>query len=205
MGVRHNARQTNCALLHHLFKTQSKKRNTKQTNRKTRGQTGNRRIPARVKTTLLLPRNLSLKDTEDEGAPLQLLLVSALHGGIYSEHILNFTGGGRRRGQQGMRRLDGITDGHESEKAPEAGDGQGGLACCSPWGSQRVGHDWATELNWTECVSVNYPSTHRLKIQYQACALSFSKQLFYKSLYKVSCMIKGHTFLRLTFWEISYN
>ena len=22
-------------------------------------------------------------------------------------------------------------------------------------GSQRVGHDWATELNWTECVSVN--------------------------------------------------
>ena len=28
------------------------------------------------------------------------------------------------------------------------GDGQGGLACCSPWGC-RVGHDWATELNWT--------------------------------------------------------
>ena len=29
------------------------------------------------------------------------------------------------------------------------GDGQGGLAC---WfmGSQRVEHDWATELNWTE-------------------------------------------------------
>ena len=23
------------------------------------------------------------------------------------------------------------------------------LACCSPWGSQRVGHDWATELSWT--------------------------------------------------------
>ena len=26
--------------------------------------------------------------------------------------------------------------------------GQGGLVCCSPWG-HRVGHDWATELNWT--------------------------------------------------------
>ena len=25
------------------------------------------------------------------------------------------------------------------------GDGQGGLACCGPWG-RRVGHDWATEL-----------------------------------------------------------
>ena len=25
-------------------------------------------------------------------------------------------------------------DGHESEQAPGVGDGQGGLACCSPWG-----------------------------------------------------------------------
>ena len=24
---------------------------------------------------------------------------------------------------------------------PGVGDGQGGLACCGPWGSQRVGHD----------------------------------------------------------------
>ena len=38
-------------------------------------------------------------------------------------------------------------DGHEFEQAPGAGDGQGSLACCSPWG-RRVGHDWATELNW---------------------------------------------------------
>ena len=39
-------------------------------------------------------------------------------------------------------------NGHEFEWTPGVGDGQGGLACCSPWGSQRVGHDWATELNW---------------------------------------------------------
>ena len=32
-------------------------------------------------------------------------------------------------------------DGHEFEQAPGIGDGQGGLVCCSPWGSQRVGHD----------------------------------------------------------------
>ena len=25
-------------------------------------------------------------------------------------------------------------DGHEFEQAPEVGDGQGSLACCSPWG-----------------------------------------------------------------------
>ena len=35
-------------------------------------------------------------------------------------------------------------DGYESEQAPGDGDGQGGLACCSPWG-HRVRHDWVTE------------------------------------------------------------
>ena len=37
-------------------------------------------------------------------------------------------------------------DRHEFEQALGVGNGQGGLACCSPWGSPRVGHDWATEL-----------------------------------------------------------
>ena len=40
-------------------------------------------------------------------------------------------------------------DGRESEWTPGVGDGQEGLACCDSWG-HRVGHDWATELNWTE-------------------------------------------------------
>ena len=40
-------------------------------------------------------------------------------------------------------------DGHEFEQALGVGDEQGSLACCSPWG-RRVGHDWATELNWTK-------------------------------------------------------
>ena len=42
-----------------------------------------------------------------------------------------------------MKWLDGITDlmGHEFEQALGVGDGQGSLVCCSPWGSQRVGHD----------------------------------------------------------------
>ena len=33
-------------------------------------------------------------------------------------------------------------NGHEFEQAPGAGDGQGGLVCCSPWGCK--------ELNMTE-------------------------------------------------------
>ena len=38
-------------------------------------------------------------------------------------------------------------DGREFGQALGVGDGQGSLACCSPWG-RRVGHDWVTELNW---------------------------------------------------------
>ena len=29
-------------------------------------------------------------------------------------------------------------NGHEFEKAPEVGDGQGGLVCCSPWGRREL-------------------------------------------------------------------
>ena len=36
-------------------------------------------------------------------------------------------------------------NGHEFEQALGVGDGQGSLACCSPW--ERVGHDRVTELN----------------------------------------------------------
>ena len=32
---------------------------------------------------------------------------------------------------------------------PGVGDGQGSLACWSPWG-HGVRHDWVTELNWTD-------------------------------------------------------
>ena len=38
-------------------------------------------------------------------------------------------------------------DGHEFVQAPGAGDGQGGLACCSPWG--RKESDTTEWLNWT--------------------------------------------------------
>ena len=53
--------------------------------------------------------------------------------------------GRRRRGRLRMRWLDGITDsmGCESEWTLGVGDGQGGLACCSPWGLKE---DWRTEL-----------------------------------------------------------
>ena len=39
-------------------------------------------------------------------------------------------------------------NGHEFEQAPGVGDGQGSLACCSPWG--RKESDMTEQLNWTE-------------------------------------------------------
>ena len=38
--------------------------------------------------------------------------------------------------------------GHEFEQAPEVGDWQGSLECCSPWGPKES--DMTERLNWTE-------------------------------------------------------
>ena len=55
--------------------------------------------------------------------------------------------GERRRGQQRMRWLDGITDSMDMNlsKLSGVGDGQGGLACCSPWGRKEL--DTTEQLN----------------------------------------------------------
>ena len=53
--------------------------------------------------------------------------------------------GGRRRGQQRMRRLYGVTNWMDIDQALGVGDGQGSLACCSPW-SHRESDTTVTEL-----------------------------------------------------------
>ena len=63
--------------------------------------------------------------------------------------VLGKIEGRRRRGWQRMRWLDGITDLMDMSlsKLRELVIGQGGLACCSPWGAEL---DTTERLNWTE-------------------------------------------------------
>ena len=53
--------------------------------------------------------------------------------------------GRRRRGHQKMRWLNGITESVDMSLSKlQVSDGQGSLACCSPWGCKKVD---TTELN----------------------------------------------------------
>ena len=45
-------------------------------------------------------------------------------------------------------------DGHEFEQAPEVGEGQGGPACCSPWGHKES--DTTEWLSWTDNTSLHF-------------------------------------------------
>ena len=59
-------------------------------------------------------------------------------------------GSRRKRGWQRMRWFNGNyrLDGCECEWTPEAGDGQGGLACCNSWGFKEL--EMTEQLNWAE-------------------------------------------------------
>ena len=54
-------------------------------------------------------------------------------------------------------------NGHEFESTLGVGDGQGGLACCSPWGHKES--DTTERLNWTELTGNNYNGNFKVSCQ----------------------------------------
>ena len=70
--------------------------------------------------------------------------------------MLGGIGGRRRRGWKRMRWLDGITDSMDWVWVnSESWWWTGRPGVLQFMGSQRVGHYWMTELNWTECTDVS--------------------------------------------------
>ena len=65
---------------------------------------------------------------------------------------------GKRSGQQKMRWLDGTTDMMDMSlsKLQENGEGQGRLACCSPWGHKELDMTW--QLNDKKVIFQNMSS-----------------------------------------------
>ena len=73
---------------------------------------------------------------------------------IWKDLMLGKIEGRKKRGQQRMRMVGwhDWLNGNEFEQTLGVGDGQGGLACCSPWGHRESDTtEWLnwTELNWT--------------------------------------------------------
>ena len=66
-------------------------------------------------------------------------------------------------------------DGLESQWTPGVCGGQGGLACCDSWGC-RVGHDWATELNW---IGLNHNNDKHIQNTFYGPILGHALCLFY--------------------------
>ena len=80
-------------------------------------------------------------------------------------------------------------DGHEFEQAPGVSDGQGSLACCSPWDCKES--DTTERLNWTGLYPLNTNSI----------SPSCYKQKCLPMLPDAPGRSKNHTWLRITALE----
>ena len=67
-----------------------------------------------------------------------------------------------RKKEKGMTEdeMVGWLDGHEFEQSPGVGDGQGSLACCSPWGCKEL-----DMTEWLNCLTVFHSSDNQSSLR----------------------------------------
>ena len=78
-------------------------------------------------------------------------------------------------------------NGHEFQQAPWVGDGQGDLACCSPWGWKEPDTtEWLnwTELNWqvqisAETTSLSFKTGNSYRTRNSQCSSLMSEEFSY--------------------------
>ena len=120
-----------------------------------------------------------------EGLMLKLKLQSFGHlmrraDSLEKTLMLGGIGGRKRRGRHRMRWLDGITDSMNMGLGRQVMDREPGVLWFT--GSQRVGHDWATELNWnvyfnTEVIRDSILGTRDYSLEKEATYTDVIKQL----------------------------
>jgi len=91
--------------------------------------------------------------------------------------------------------------GHESEQTLGDGEGQGSQVCCSPGGSQRAGHDLATEWHILlyDAVLVSAAQQSESAIHIHTAPLFSSHLDHHRALGRVPCAI-GNTRLSLVIY-----